>query len=283
MQRHLTSTRGPSAGLTHRFVALALVATACDVARGPATDVAIDLTDGGADGPAEVSPGDTDGPVEVSPPEPDGVVAPQIPAPIEEPFGQPIPDAMYPLDWDARTCTIGDHTIPLFGADALDDCRICQCTWRGGLCARRAGCARDVCVFADGTTAVPGELVRVAGCYVCTCDADGGRCARDAAAPCPADGCLAPYPGEARTVAFGQGLFVSECHECTCDAERGTTCVDRCHPVCFPWRDRDSTVDDQARVPADDGACSCVCDYGDMRCDPRGCDPECGVTQCAGD
>lgn len=67
-----------------------------------------------------------------------------VPAPIDEPFGEAVPRAMYAVDRPAGACAVGDHVIPMYGADTLDDCRICQCTWRGGMCARRASCARDV-------------------------------------------------------------------------------------------------------------------------------------------
>jgi len=272
-----------SSALTWALVALA--APACDTARGRDTHDPGDTRD-----PVDVA--DVFDPVDdlvddlapdVATPEPDAVTFPIVPAPIDEAFGDPVPRAMYTPDWEARACAIGDHVIPMFGADALDDCRICQCTWRGGICARRATCARDVCVFADGTTAGPGERKRVAGCYLCTCDASGGTCVRDVEPPCPADACVVPYPGEVRTIALGARIFVSECHECTCGADLGTRCEDRCHPVCAAYDDGQTFIDDQERMPADGGRCSCVCDYGRMACDPRGCDPDCGVAQCAGE
>lgn len=214
---------------------------------------------------------DTTDPIDTAPP--DGF--PIAPAPNDEPFGRPVPDAMLPTDFSA--CAVAGQVIPRNGMDVIDDCRICQCTWRGGRCARRATCARDVCVFVDGTVARPGEHVRVSGCFVCTCDAAGGTCVRDVEAPCPVDGCLVPYPSdEPVVIAFGTERFVSECHRCLCDEATGTTCHDLCHPECFVG---DTLVEDQQRMPAADACGSCVCDYGSMRCDPRGCDPSCGVEQ----
>ena len=131
-------------------------------------------------------------------------------------------------------------------------------------------------MFVDGTRATPGESVRVEGCFVCTCDAEGGSCVRDTEAPCPTDGCVAPYSsGAPIVVGFGQSAFVSECHECTCGERTGTSCFDLCHPTCTRTFGGDDVLADQDRTPADDGCGSCVCDYGSTRCDPRGCDPEC--------
>lgn len=169
---------------------------------------------------------------------------------------------------------------------AIDDCVECMCSTFGGRCQRRASCARDVCVLVDGTTVARGESAAV-GCHDCTCAADGPVCTRRTAAPCPADGCLLPRGG---TIAAGEKRFVSECHVCTCDAERGLECENVCHPFCY-CTDGDGAdgcaalcgdtpcaaeipaagleVPDQALLSI--GCAACVCDYGDLNCDPAAC------------
>jgi len=202
-----------------------------------------------------------------------------VPAPIHEPFpGPPVPNTMVEDAGFPTTCAVAGHEIPRNGADVIDDCVICQCTTYGGRCARRGGCERDVCVFVDGTTVARGDTVRIDGCFLCTCDAGGGSCVRDTEAPCPADACMAPRGPD---LAFGAEIFFSECHACTCDEVDGTRCTNLCHPHCLLRVGDDVWIADQERAPADDGCGSCVCDYGDVFCDPRGCDPQCtGVQGC---
>jgi hypothetical protein len=166
---------------------------------------------------------------------------------------------------------------------AIDDCVECMFSSFGGRCQRRAACARDVCVFVDGSTVARGDTAAV-GCFDCTCAADGPSCTRRTAAPCPAAGCVLPRNlGE---IAVGEERFLSECHVCTCDGERGLLCDNLCHPSCFCEQescrnlcgDRWCTADvppegldvpDQATLLID--CAVCTCDYGSFSCLIGGC------------
>ena len=191
----------------------------------------------------------------------------------EEPVPSPVPDTMLGnVRWQDRVCEVAGLEIPLAGVEAVDDCIICQCTRWGGRCSRREGCTRPVCVLVDGQVAPRGEARRVLGCFVCTCGAEGPRCERDVEAPCPAEGCHAPYLGEPPFVVipFGANRFVSECHRCACDELLGTSCEDVCHSECL--LPDESIVLDQVRFPDPSGCGSCVCDYGEISYDHRGCE-----------
>lgn len=222
---------------------------------------------GGGNGAVDATPGDpTDANavrfVDAMPGEP-------RPALANEPFPTPVPNTVYSGGFAG--CEVFGRTMAQGQADIYGDCTICQCTTYGGRCARRAACARDVCVFADGSEVARGETVRVRGCFECTCDEAGGTCRADPNPECPQDGCV--LPRGAGEVAPGEH-FVSECHQCICDLETGLLCRDLCHPACT-LRDADGEIlgslPDQARMPADNGCGSCVCDYYDLVCDNRAC------------
>ena len=261
-------TRGTVALLLARFVCLAAIfAPACSELRtGEDSGVMADVStraDLRADAGSDVAAADagslrrTDaGPV----------------APDDEIILPPLPDTILATFLRlAEVCEVAGAQIPFYGTRVLDDCVVCQCTSYGGRCSRRVGCERDVCVFADGTTALPGETARVHGCFVCRCDDEGGVCVRDTMSPCPSDGCLVPYFGTppSLTIAFGDSRMISECHDCVCDEVTGTACQNICHPYCFP--PEGPPVNDQDRVPHPSGCGSCVCDNGDLACDRRGC------------
>jgi hypothetical protein len=161
------------------------------------------------------------------------------------------------------TMTLGCGELPYGVLVEVDDCVECMCTTYGGRCQRRAGCARDVCVFVDGTVIARGETAAV-GCFDCACGDDGPSCARRTEPPCPDDGCRLPDGGE---LGLGQERFLSECHRCVCDETAGLLCENVCHPECTceqPGCPERGRVPDQWLVTLDGAAC--VCDYSKLVC-----------------
>lgn len=223
----------------------------------------------------------------------DGATAPKdggALVPVTGEAGTFIPPILAP-DYDLTNCKLPNGTPFAYGTVVdVDDCIQCECSWRGGRCRRSPSCARDVCVFVDGTTMAAGTGGKIAPCFDCTCGSGGvAACTRDATGDCPANGCRLPKQSglAGGVVAIGDSAGMSECHTCDCHATKGLSCRDQCHgDGCYCPGDFCPTrcgkggcaeldggalrLADQERIPA--GSCATLfCDYGSLHRDESTC------------